>query len=80
MKTKIIPEKNEGMEIRPFTDKYLKIKKASGDFADIDPVDMNGAYVAVDKYGKDNLEETQENINWRFQTEPVDPFDSEEVS
>ncbi|MDD5407027.1 MAG: hypothetical protein PHE73_08835 [Sulfurovaceae bacterium] len=44
----------------------------------IEAVDMNGAFVAIDKTkSEDNLKRTNENINWRFQTEPVNDFDEE---
>lgn len=31
------------------------------------PVDAFGGFVAVDKYDKDNLENTQKNIQWKTQ-------------
>ena len=56
--------------IRPFTENLQEVAK---DFpgADIDPVDAFGGYVAVDKYAKDNLEETQENITWKVGLKPA---------
>lgn len=53
-----------------FTDKLQEIEtqnqKPLEEYMETVPVDMNGAYVATDKYDADNLEETNENINWRF--------------
>lgn len=51
-------------EIRPFTDKLQEVARDYEGF-DVDPVDIFGGFVAVDKYASDNLDETQENIQWK---------------
>ena len=48
---------------RVFTDKLAKFSDLPSDM--VDPVDLNGGYVAVDKYAKDNLARTQDNIQWK---------------
>lgn len=37
----------------------------------IDPVDMNGGFVALDKQSPDNLQKTQKNIQRRFELENI---------
>ena len=36
---------------------------------EVDPVDMNGGFVAWDKFAPDNLEKTRKNILERFEIE-----------
>ncbi len=63
------------MPVRVFTDKLQKMAKELGSAEGLEPVDLNGAYVAVDKYAPDNLSKTQKNINWRLATEPAIDFE-----
>lgn len=64
------------MPLRVFTDKLQKIAQES-EGIDIEPVDSWGGYVAVDKFAKDNLSKTQDNIQWKTQLESTKPFESE---
>lgn len=47
---------------------YLNDKKKydAMSWADVTPVDSIGGFVATDKFGKDNLSKTQDNIRDRF--------------
>lgn len=64
--------------IRPFTDKLQKIAKDFPEgMMDVDPVDAFGGYVAVDKYDKDNLDDTQENITWKVGLQPANDWETE---
>lgn len=64
------------MKVRPFTDKLQEIAQDFG-VENVDPVDAFGGYVAVDKYASDNLDRTQDNIQWKTALKPVIPFESE---
>ena len=59
------------------TDDYMLNKKHFDQMKkygmECDPVDMNGGYVALDKFGTDNLSKTQDSIRERFDLES--PFD-----
>ena len=77
MKIRIQPSDERQPEIRSFTDKLQEVAKEYEGF-DVDPVDAFGGYVAVDKYAKDNLEETQENITWKTGLKPTNPWEVRE--
>lgn len=59
-----------------FADDYAldknHIKKMASYGMKIDPVDMNGGYVAFNKFGPDNLQRTQDNIRRRFELDVDD--------
>lgn len=66
------------MPLRVFTDKLQHIAGEMQGMEDqIDPVDVFGGFVAVDKYAKDNLDRTQENIQWKVGLKASQPFESE---
>ena len=63
-------------KIRPFTDQAQGFVQDFG-IENVDPVDAFGGYVAVDKYASDNLDRTQDNLNWKVGLEPVGTFNKE---
>lgn len=52
------------------SDEYLNFPEEVKEIKDMDckvvPVDLNGGFVPVDKFGKDNLKETEDSISEKF--------------
>ncbi len=66
--------KDDKIQINVDASQYLKVKKNfPEEYYDVDPVDMNGAFVPFDKFDKDNLDEVQENVRQRFQMDSAFP-------
>ena len=53
--------------IRVFTDKLRQFSDLPADM--VEPVDAFGGFVAVDKYAGDNMQRTQDNIQWKTSLE-----------
>lgn len=63
------------MPLRVFTDKLQEEGREMEHFGmDIEPVDAFGGYVAVDKYASNNLQKTNENIQWKTALNPTIGF------
>ncbi len=60
-------------------DSRNKMLRGMGIDEEVNPVDMNGGFVAFDKNDPENLNRTQDNLNWRFSARGIHASSSDEV-